>query len=120
MKPKIKGTGFGWIDIGDTHYDHDVIIHLDGSVTKRKKKLSSEVYGTSHTISRAEAEFVYDQGAELLLVGTGQEGLVRLSEEAAAYFEGAGVRVELLETPKVAERWNGLHGKVIALLHVTC
>lgn len=120
MKPKIKKTGFGWIEIGGERYDHDVLIRLDGSVTKRKKKLSSAIYGSSHTISRDEAEYVCEPGAELLLIGCGQEGLVQLSPEAEAYFSEAGIPVELLPTPVAAERWNTLHGKAIALLHVTC
>jgi len=56
MKPTLTGTGFGWMDVDDQRVSHDILIRLDGEVTKRKKKLSKEVYGTSHTISLAEAE----------------------------------------------------------------
>jgi hypothetical protein len=35
--------------------DHDGVICLSGKVKKRKKKLSKEQYGTSHTVSLAEA-----------------------------------------------------------------
>ena len=31
---------FGWIEIDQVRYEHDVIIHRDGSVTKRSKKKS--------------------------------------------------------------------------------
>ncbi len=58
MKPEIRETHFGSITAGAEVFDHDILIRLDGSVTKRKKKLSKAVYGTSHTISLAEAEYV--------------------------------------------------------------
>jgi hypothetical protein len=66
-------------------YEHDVLIRLGGKVEKRKKKLSKAVYGTSHTISLAEAKHVYQKGAARLLIGAGQHGTVALSQEAAAY-----------------------------------
>jgi hypothetical protein len=51
-----------------------VLIRLSGKVKKRKKKLSKQVYGTSHTLSVAEAEHVYEKGCKKLIVGTGQYG----------------------------------------------
>jgi hypothetical protein len=84
------------------------------------KKLSKAVYGTSHTISLAEAEHLYQDGAERLLIGAGQDGRVALSEEAAVYFAGKRCQVELLATPAVIPVWNQAEGAVIGLLHVTC
>ena len=120
MEPKIDGTQFGSVTIDGEVFDHDVIIRLGGRVEKRKKKLSKAVYGTSHTISLAEAEHLYQDGAKRLLVGAGQEGRVALSEEAAAYFSRSRCRVELLSTPEVIPVWNQAEGAVIGLLHVTC
>jgi len=68
MNPKIDKTKFGTITISGTKYDYDVIIRLDGRVEKRKKKLSKAIYGTSHTISLDEAKYVYENGAEQLIV----------------------------------------------------
>ena len=61
-RPHIDSTAFGSITIEGAVFDHDVVIASDGAVTKRKKKLSKAVYGTSHTISLAEAKYVYRQG----------------------------------------------------------
>ena len=111
---------FGSVTIDGEVFEHDVIIRPDGRVRKRKKKLSKAIYGTSHTISLAEAEYVYQKGAARLIVGAGQLGRVGLSEEAAAFFERRGCRVELLPTPEVITTWNDAGGAVICLLHVTC
>jgi hypothetical protein len=120
MKPRIDGTDFGSISIDGERIEHDVLIRLSGEVTKRRKKLSKAVYGTSHTVSLAEAQYVYEKGAERLILGAGQYGNVGLSEEAAAYFAGRHVAVDLAPTPEAVRRWNKAHGPVIGLFHVTC
>jgi len=120
MKPKIDRTAFGSITIGGEVFEHDVQIRLNGQVKKRKKKLSKAIYGTSHTISLDEAKHVYQAGAELLIIGSGQSGMVKLSAEAAAFFEQKNCRVKLLPTPEAIPAWNDAKGAVIGLFHVTC
>jgi hypothetical protein len=117
---RIDETQFGSVTIDGKVFDHDVLIRLSGKVEKRKKKLSKAVYGTSHTISLAEASHVHHKGAGRLLIGAGQQGRVRLSEEAAALFERRRCRVELLPTPEMISVWNRAEGAVIGLVHVTC
>jgi hypothetical protein len=116
----IGRTSFGSITIAGEVFERDVIIRLDGRVKKRKKKLSKAIYGTSHVISLDEARHVYEEGAELLIVGAGQHGLVKLSEEADGYFKRRGCRVKLLPTPEAIRAWNEAEGAVIGLFHVTC
>jgi hypothetical protein len=120
MQPRIDRTQFGSVTIDGKVFEHDVLIRLGGQVEKRKKKLSKAVYGTSHTISLAEAKHVYQKGAARLLIGAGQYGTVGLSEEAASYFQRHRCQVELLPTPAVIAVWNQAEGAVIAMLHVTC
>ena len=120
MKPRINKTEFGSIIIEGLPFTHDVFIRLDGQVKKRKKKLSKAVYGTSHTISLDEAKHVYEEGAERLIIGAGQYGLVALSDEAADYFERLGCQVELSPTPQAIQVWNESEGDAIGLFHVTC
>jgi hypothetical protein len=120
MKPKIEKTKFGSITIGGETYEHDVIIRLSGKVEKRKKKLSKAVFGTSHIISLAEAEYVYEEGATDLVIGSGQSGMASLSDQAIAFFHDKGVAVELQPTPEAIRCWNTAAGATIGLFHVTC
>jgi hypothetical protein len=120
MKPRIDRTAFGSITIEGTDFEHDVTIRLNGRPEKRKKKLSKAVYGTSHIISLAEAEHIFETGAERLIIGTGQNGMVKLSDEAADYFKHRDCQVKLLRTPTAIEAWNEAKGAVIGLFHVTC
>lgn len=119
---KIGSTEFGSITINGTTYSHDILIHLSGEVTKRKKKLSKKYYGTSHIISLEEAEFIYEKGCKTLVVGAGQYGNVTLSPEAAEFFEHHDCRVILQPTPEAIDTYNktGDKAKAIGLFHVTC
>ena len=101
-------------------YDHDIVIRLNGNVKKRKKKLSKEWYGTSHTVSVEEAEHIYDDGAEQVIVGTGQHGVLTLSDEAESFFKDHGCSVQAVPTPDAVKAWNDAEGKAIAMFHVTC
>jgi hypothetical protein len=120
MQPTIQGTEFGSITVDEEVFDHNIVIRLSGKVKKRKKKLSKEKYGTSHTVSVDEAKHIYDDGAEQLIVGTGQYGNVKLSEEAEGYFKDKGCVVELTPTPEAVRAWNEAEGKTIGMFHVTC
>lgn len=120
MKPRTEKTSFGTITIDGQTYRQDVLIRLDGEVTKRKKKLSKQVYGTSHILSLDEARHIYEAGAEMLIIGTGQYGLVSCSDEASQFFEAQNLTVVMEPTPKAIELWNEIEGRLIGLYHVTC
>jgi Uncharacterized conserved protein len=120
MKPKIYSTSFGSIDVEGTTYKYDILIRLNGQVEKREKALSKELYGTSHKISLEEAKYIYEEGTEKIIIGTGQTGFVKLSEEAEDFFREKKCGVELLPTPWAIERWNELEGRITAMFHITC
>ena len=120
MESSIDRTEFGSITVDGRTFEHDIVIRLSREIKKRKKKLSSALYGTSHIISLEEARHVYEPGAERLLVGAGQYGLVSLSPEAAAYFDEQGCQVDLLPMQEAIEAWNEAGGAVLGLFHVTC
>ena len=120
MKPEINGTEFGSMTIEGETFTRDVIIQLNGNVKKRKKKLSKAVYGSSHTMSLDEAKYVYDEGAERLIIGTGHQGILKLSEEARNFFIKKNCQVDLSNTPEAVRAWNKAVEKVIGLFHITC
>ena len=117
---KIDSTEFGRITIDGKTYEHDVIIRLSGEIVKRKKKLSKKYYGSSHTISKDEAKFVYEDGCRRLVLGTGQDDNVRLSKEAAEYFEEKDCKVIAQPTPDAIDTFNHSKKEKIGLFHVTC
>src|SRR5712691_2845504 len=118
MNPHIDQTAFGSITIEGECLEHDVLIRLDSQVKKRKKKLSKAVYRTSHIISLDEARHIYEQGAQRLIIGTGQYDSVRLSNEAASHFQCRQCKVKLFATPQAIQAWNVNKRMVIGLFHV--
>ena len=71
-------------------------------------------------ISQAEAKYIYENGAEMLIIGAGQYKRLGVSIEAGKYLNKKGCRVKLMATPKAIEAWNKGGEKVIGLFHVTC
>jgi hypothetical protein len=92
---EIERTTFGTITIDGKTYEHDVIM-------------------------KEEAKFVFENGCEQLILGSGQMGNVHLSQEAEAYFAKKGCAVLLQPTPKAIHTFNSSHAKKIGLFHVTC
>jgi hypothetical protein len=120
MKLKIDRTNFGSITINGQQYDKDVIIRLDKSVHKRKKKLSREKYGTSHILSRKEAKYIYEEGAGYVIIGSGQYDTLKLSDEASEFFRSKKCKVICEATPKAIKTWNEKGGSKVGMFHVTC
>ena len=120
MNPVINKTSFGSITVDRVSYDHDIIITSDGKVKKRKKKLSKAVYGTSHTISFDEINHIYQKRSEGIVIGTGQYGVAKLSDEASEFLRSKNCKVVLKPTPEAIQEWNSSEGKWIGLFHITC
>ena len=120
MGTYIDSATFGSIVVNGKSYNHDIIISSAGKVSKRKKRLSKQVFGTSHVISQAEAEYIFEPGTPKLVVGAGHNGMVILSNEADDFFKMNSCEVILLPTPQAADVFNSLKGRFIALFHVTC
>ena len=120
MKPHIDAIRFGTITIAGQVIKHDIVITLGGKVKERKRKLSKQVYGTSHIISLAEAEAIWEKSAKTLIIGTGLFDRVRLSAEAQAYLAQQGCGVELRPIKKAVRLWNESRGQIIGLFHITC
>ena len=96
------------------------MIRLSGKMKKRKKKLSKAKYGTSHKVSLAEAEHIFEAGAKQLILGSGQGGNIELSDESAEYFRKHGCSVQVLPTPQAITAWNTAKVTTIGMFHVTC
>jgi hypothetical protein len=120
MIPKIDKTKFGSITIAGKKYENDVVIRLDGKVKKRKKKLSKEIYGTSHIVSLMEIQSIFEPGAQRLIFGTGQSGQANLSPEAIDFLQDHQCNFDVIPTPHAVEEWNSASGAIIGLFHITC
>lgn len=113
-------TGFGWIEVGGETYDHDIIIHTDGSVSKRKKKVSKSMKGDyNHTpLSEYELDFLKDEKPEVVYIGTGQSGSLPITPGAEKIL--SAYKTTLLPTGEILELLEDEDRYFVALLHITC
>jgi hypothetical protein len=113
-------TGFGWVEVLRVRYDHDIIIHVDGSITKRKKKLSKgEKAHYGHTpLSDAEIGFFLDERPDRVFIGTGQYGDLPLTPAAEEILKSHHAVIR--PTPEILPLIEQEKGKYVAVLHVTC
>lgn len=63
---------------------------------------------------------MFEKGCRQLILGSGQEGNVRLSPEAEAYFAKKDCQVVIQPTPQAVRAFNEARGKKIGLFDVTC
>jgi hypothetical protein len=63
MKSKSLKAKFGWIKVDGKKYKKDIVIHADGSVTKREKKKSKGLKASyGHTpLSECELDFLQQE-----------------------------------------------------------
>ena len=114
-------TGFGFVVANGERHDHDVVVLESGKVKKRKKKLSKAASGSAHQVAAEEiAASLHPDAGLTLVVGTGQYGVLELTDEARRYLDAHGVHVDLAPTPEAIRRFNALDGRKGALIHVTC
>jgi hypothetical protein len=113
-------TGFGWIEVDGVRYDHDIVIHTDRTITKRRKKLSKGLKGEyGHTpIDDAELTFLADEMPEVVYIGTGQYGDLPVTPAAQQLLKRLSPVV--VPTPAILPLIESERRKYSAVLHVTC
>jgi hypothetical protein len=111
---------FGWIKVNGVKYENDIIIHADGTVTKRHKKKSTDLkslYG--HTpLSERELGFLSEEKPEVVYIGTGHQSALPITPEAMLTLKK--YETVILPTQEIAEKISQEHRKMVALIHVTC
>jgi hypothetical protein len=111
---------FGWIEIDKIRYDYDVIIHGNGSVTKRSKKKSKDLKNTyGHTpLSEYELDFLEKEQPEKVFIGTGQYGDLPLTPNAENVL--SRFKTIIRPTPEILDILKKEHRSFVAIIHVTC
>jgi len=116
----IMKTRYGWVEIDESRYDHDVVIHRNRSVTKRSKKKSKQFrkdYG--HTpLTGHDLKFLKAEKPVVVFIGTGQYGDLPIAMDAhriLLHYESI-----IRPTPEVLDLLALESRPSVAILHVTC
>jgi glucokinase len=118
--PRIESVEFGSVTVGGKTWNRDIHIRANGKVKKRKKKWGRKDHGTSHIIGPRELKKALKKGAEVLIIGEGFDGMLRLADEGREMLDQRGVRWQILPTPEAVEAWQQTDGRKALILHVTC
>ena len=116
----INSFKFGAIVLDGKKYSRDVFLYPDGGIRKRKGGFWK--FG-SHAIKREEIEELVKSSPDLLIVGTGTDGVAKLNPDADAFLKGSGVESVVVPSQEAVDKFNDLsaQGKhPAALIHITC
>jgi hypothetical protein len=124
---RVEGQ-FGWFTVNGTRYEHDIIIHADGSVTGRSCGCSpstrgqlSEVYLGDYfhaPLTEGELGFLQEERPEVVVIGAGYRGMMPLTPRAKAIL--AEYEHKVLSTPGAIEHLGTEARSFVAVLHSTC
>ena len=113
---KIDSTKFGSITIDGIEYAGDVIVTWEGKVKEAETQ-------TRHVIAKKEFFDLLFERPDTIVIGTGQYGVMEVSDDVEKFAKGKKIRVVAEPTPQAIERFNhfAASGKhVVAYMHVTC
>lgn len=119
----IEKYHFGFITIDGKDYTQDVEVRWSGEVLDWWRK-------ESHLIDVEDIKRALEQNPEVIIIGTGESGLARVTEEAKKEIEGKGIKLIIDITEEAVKTFNiikqesemeeGKKTKVIGLFHLTC
>jgi len=120
--PKNISSEFGWIEIDGKVYEYDIVIYPDGKIERRQKEISKRKHGTSHRLDIEEVTNYLGHGEDVIIVGTGQYGMLSLTEESLKLLKDLGLEIIQLPTREAIKKYIELSGKkrVLGIFHVTC
>ena len=111
----IDTYAFGTVTVNGRTYNSDVIIypdHVDPSWWRKE----------GHNLSLEDLEEVLRYEPEVLVIGQGKPGLMKVPRKLVERIRQQGIEVITAPTAEAVRRYNELAGqkKVVAALHLTC
>ena len=113
---KIDNYEFGRITIDGKNFTKDVIIMPNEIKTNWWRK-------QSHRLILADIQEIIDDKPDILLVGTGKFGLMKVSDKVIEYCKNNQIELIIDDTSTIVRRFNELSNsekRIIAALHLTC
>ena len=114
---KIDSYSFGKMTIGGKEFTSDLIIYKDGMIKENWWRAQGHYLFTDDITS------VIDAAPEMLVIGTGAMGLMKVSEALLNMCERHGIEVKVSRTASAVKQFNNAkkEGKIVAAcFHLTC
>jgi hypothetical protein len=112
---KIDDYKFGEIIIDGKKFRHDVIIYSDRVDADWWRK-------EGHKLAIEDLKEVLKDLPEILIIGTGANGVMKVPPDVKHQLESKGIHVIIEKTDRTSMKYNELENeeKVVAALHLTC
>ncbi len=113
---RIDAYEFGKIEIEGRTYTSDVIIGPE-------KVMDSWWRKEGHRLHVDDLQDIMKARPQVVVIGTGYFGRMRVPNETREYLEARGVEVREAETSRAVEEFNRLqqeYARVVGALHLTC
>jgi hypothetical protein len=115
QSPKIESYRFGRIQIDGKSYSNDVIIfpdHVMGDWWRDE----------GHVLHPADLKNVFNANVDVLIVGQGAHGRMRVTKATREKVQAAGIKLIVKNTNEAVEAYNAVRDEknVAAALHLTC
>lgn len=111
----IDSYSFGRIEVDSQTYTSDLIIFSDRIESSWWRK-------TGHRLCLADLDKVFSEDLEVLVIGTGFNGLMTVEDEVKQRAQAEGIELVVDKTEKAVQRFNDLctRKKTIGAFHLTC
>ena len=112
----IDSYSFGRIAIDERRYTADVIVLSDRVVDNWWRK-------EGHRLHVEDLKEAFETKPDVLIVGTGYYGLVKVPPETKKHIEAKGIRLIIQPTTDACKTYNRLKKpgtNIVAALHLTC
>lgn len=111
----IDDYSFGRIVIDNKTYNSDVIIYPDRIEPSWWRK-------AGHCLQKEDLYDIVKARPDILVVGTGYSGMMKIPESTVNFLESNGIRLCMGKTGKAVELFNSQPDgkKVIGAFHLTC
>lgn len=111
----IEEYQFGRMVIDGKTYTSDLILFPD-------KILSSWWRKSGHKLCLQDLEEVIRKKPDILIIGTGAMGIMKVNDEVRQYAQREGITVIIEKTGKAVQTYNHhpCGKKIIAVFHLTC
>ncbi len=111
----IESYDFGRIVIDGRKFTSDIIIfpdRIDGNWWRKE----------GHTLNVEDIKSIVDANPEVLVIGTGYSGLMKIHPQTERYLDSSRIKLITAKTEKACTIYNELSKskRVIAALHLTC
>ena len=111
----IDAYSFGKIKINGKSYSSDVIIYKDRVDSNWWRR-------DGHSLCSDDISEVFEANPDVLVVGTGYFGIMKVPEETIKHIESGGIELIHRKTGDAVKIYNEMVDKknVVACLHLTC